>query len=370
MKIGIDARLYSQTGVGRYIRNLIWEFASFNSENQYFVYLRKSDIANFRIPNNHWNIRCLDVPWHTIREQLEVPLQLLKDKLDIIHFPYFNIPILYPGKYVVTVHDLIVDHFDTGRASTLNPVIYKLKRIGYHITHKIGIKRASAIAVISQTTKQELIDHYQIDVNKITVTYDAIDRNFASVIKGKIKRKKRLSFPYILYVGNAYPHKNIERLLQVFVILRKKHAIKLVLTGDDGYFYPRIKKTTKLLGIDGHVIFFGNANDKELAELYTFAKCLVFPSLMEGFGLPNLEAIACGCLPVVANLPVFNEIWSDLLPSFDPYNIENMAAVISNVITMPIQHYRKKVFAAAKLIDDYSWSKTAKQTLNIYESIR
>jgi len=368
MKIGIDARLYTQTGVGRYIRNLIQELSKLDSENQYIVYLRNKEFVNFSPPNAHWSKKHLDVPWHTIREQLAVSYLLAKDRLDIVHFPYFNIPILYPGKFVVTVHDLIVDHFDTGRASTLPSVLYKLKRIGYHITHQIGLKKACAIAVISETTKQEVETHYDIVANKMIVTYDALDSNFNKVVALKAKRKIRYSFAYILCVGNAYPHKNVEGLLHAFVRIRKKHDVKLVLAGDDGFFYPRLKNTAHKLGIDNDVVFFGNANDTDLVDLYSYAKCLVFPSYMEGFGLPNLEALACGCLPVVSKIPVFEEIWGDLLPSFDPYNINDMVSVISDVIILPKHRYRDRVLKAARRIHDFSWRITAEKTLAMYET--
>lgn len=368
MRIGIDARLYTQTGVGRYIRNLISELSLLDKENEYYIYLRKKEFAEFKEPHKKWHKKLLDVSWHTIEEQLTVPFSLLADRLDVAHFPYFNVPVLYPRKYLLTVHDLIVDHFDTGRASTLPAPFYKMKRFGYHIATRLGAVRATAITAISETTKQELMDHYHIPDSEIIVTYDALDTHFLDLLKNK-RPEKQFSFPYILYVGNAYPHKNLERLLTSFSLAVRKKKMKLVLAGDDSYFYPKLKIYAEQLGIGKEVLFFGTANDKELIDLYSFSSCLVFPSLMEGFGLPNLEALACGVLPVVSDIAVFAEIWGDLLPAFDPYDEKSIAKEILSIVSLAPAEYKRKVEKAQNILTKFSWQSTAAETLRIYTQI-
>ncbi|MBI4991200.1 glycosyltransferase family 4 protein [Candidatus Gottesmanbacteria bacterium] len=369
MRIGIDARLYTQTGVGRYIRNIIAELSLLDNENEYIIYLRNQEYDLVKLPTENWQKKIINIPWHTVKEQLILPSLLLKDNLDVVHFPYFNVPIFYPQKYLLTIHDLIVDHFDTGRASTLPYPFYLLKRFGYKISLTRGIKKASLITAISHTTKQEIIDHYNVAKDKITVTYDALDIKFLETAK-KHKAKNYYSFPYILYVGNAYPHKNLERLVMAFPKLKKIFPnIKLVLAGEDKFFYPRLKQFGKENNLEQEIIFFGNADDSQLFNLYSFSKCLVFPSLMEGFGLPNLEALACGILPVVSDIPVFREIWGDRLSYFDPYNIEDMAGKIQHVLQLSHGEYQKAVLHAQKRIEDFNWKKTALATLKIYEMI-
>ncbi|OGG26742.1 hypothetical protein A2960_01050 [Candidatus Gottesmanbacteria bacterium RIFCSPLOWO2_01_FULL_39_12b] len=365
MRIGIDARLISQTGVGRYIRNLIASIKLLDYENEYFIYLRSQEFDKFELPSKLWNKRLLNIPWHSFAEQIKVPFQLLIDKLDLVHFPYFNIPIFYPQKYLLTVHDLIIDHFDTGKATTLPKPFYKLKRFGYRLITSLGIQKSVAIATISNTTKQELLDHYRVNPNKITITYDSLDLHFLDTQK-RFRPKRLFPFNYILYVGNAYPHKNLERLIQSMKnISRTKN--KLVLAGDDEFFYPRIMKYAKLLGLNKEIVYFGNANDRELVNLYSFAKCLVFPSLMEGFGLPNLEALACNCLPVISDIPVFREIWSNELNYFNALDINDMSSKIFTVLNLSKQAYQKKVLSAKKRLSDFSWRTTALQTLEIYK---
>ena len=170
MKIGIDARLINETGVGRYIRNLIRELALIDSQNTYVVFVRKN--ADFDPPNSRFAKRVADVPWHSIREQMVMPFVFLKERLDILHVPYFNAPIFYPGKFMVTIHDLTILHFDTGRATTLPLPFYKLKRLGYWLELAIGLRRAKKIIAVSETTKQEILDHFDILPEKIDVIYE------------------------------------------------------------------------------------------------------------------------------------------------------------------------------------------------------
>src|SRR3989338_2920706 len=162
MRIGIDARLYSQTGVGRYIRNLLRELAIINKRDEFYIYLNNPEYGDFREPSSKWHKVLLNLKWHSIQEQIFIPIRFTQDKLDVAHFPYFNVPIFYQGKYLLTIHDLIVDHFDTGRASTLPAPLYRLKRLAYHLAMRRGISRATTISVISETTKQEVMDHYHV----------------------------------------------------------------------------------------------------------------------------------------------------------------------------------------------------------------
>lgn len=368
MKIGIDARLYTQTGVGRYLKNLLTVLQRLDKVNDYIVYLRRQEFDIFEIINPQWRKKLLDVQWHSVAEQFAVPFTLLSDKLDVVHFPYFNVPILYPGKFLLTIHDLIVDHFDTGRASTLPAPFYKLKRFGYMVGTHIGAKRADFITVISETTRKEVLDHYNVSQEKLFVTYDALDIHFQETVKYK-KPQRLIDGTYILYVGNAYPHKNLERLLEGFSISQKGKSVHLVLAGDDEYFYPRLRRVAKELAIEKQVIFFGNADDKELHSLYSFCSIVVFPSLMEGFGLPNLEALYCGKLPVVSDIPVFREIWGDTLPMFNPYDVRDISQKMSTNLALSTSMYQKNVAKAKQRIHKFNWEKTARETLALYERI-
>lgn len=367
MRIGIDARLYTQTGVGRYIKNLVAELALSDKENEYFLYIRSEETEEIQIPKN-WYKYAVDIPWHSFREQYELPKLLLSHNLDVMHFPYFNVPVFYPGKFLLTIHDLIIDHFDTGRASTLPYPVYKLKRLGYKTALTTAIKRASHITTISEATKDEIMDHYQVRSEKITVTYDALDDTFRH-LADTTRVKPMYTFPYILYVGNAYPHKNLENFLHAFKLLRTKSPVKLVFAGNDTFFYPRVREYAHKIGLKNETEFFGMANDSELLRLYAGCTCLVFPSLMEGFGLPTFEALYCNRLPVVSDITVFHELWGDDLPMFNPNDPQHIADVISHTLSLPKSEYARKVAAAKKRINKFNWKHTANQTREIYRRI-
>jgi len=173
MKIGIDARLWSQTGVGRYIQELINNLNLVDQVNSYLIFLPSNQTQKFEIRNSKFEIRVIDIRWHSLKEQIIMPWILWKEHLDLVHFPYFSIPIFYPGKFVVTIHDLILDHFDTGQASTLPWFIYKIKRLGYKLIMWITLHRALKIITVSEATKKEIIKHYKIRPDKIIVTYES-----------------------------------------------------------------------------------------------------------------------------------------------------------------------------------------------------
>lgn len=173
MKIGIDARLWNETGVGRYIQNLVAHLVEIDRQNHYLLFLRRKEFENIKLPSSNWEKKLADIRWHSLKEQLILPFILRREKLDLVHFPYFSVPIFYPGKFVVTIHDLILDHFDTGKASTLPLPFYKIKRLGYKIVTWLALWRAQKIITVSQSTKKEIIAHYKIAPEKIVVTYEA-----------------------------------------------------------------------------------------------------------------------------------------------------------------------------------------------------
>lgn len=361
MKIVIDARLYSQSGVGRYLQELIKNLGKIDKKNQYLIFLTKKDYSSFRPPGKNFQKKLVNISWHSLAEQIFLPFHLIKERPDLVHFPYFSVPILYPGKFVITIHDLIVDHFNTGRASTKNKIIYKLKRFFYKIVIWRAIRRAKMIIAVSYSTKKEIIDHYRVNSKKIKVIYEGV--KFSKINPGS---KPIIPFPYLLYVGNAYPHKNLEKLIEAFRILKNRfRKLKLVLVGKKDYFYQKMEKSL-LVSQKRDILFFGFANDKQLANLYTYAKLFIFPSLMEGFGLPGLEAMACGCPVVCSKIPVFREVYGDAAYYFNPVNPADMAKKITAVLeNKKIQeNLRKNGFSQ---IAKYSWLKMAKETIGIYE---
>ena len=359
MKIGIDARIWSET-TGRYVRNLVREIAKIDSTNQYFVFVRtiEKEKIEKEISQKNFNVVPTDITWHTLREQISYAKELEKYSLDLVHFTYFSLPINYKGRFIVTIHDLIIHHFPTGKASTLPTPLYYLKRFAYiYLVQKSADK---AIKIITPTiaTKEEVVEHLTITENKIRVIYEGFDENIKSDSKKNI-----IDGPYILYVGNAYPHKNLPRLIEAFQTVRKDNQ-KLVLVGRENFFYKRLKKDMKSK-TDG-VIFFGEATDSDLSNLYSNAMAFVMPSLMEGFGLPPIEAMAHNCFVIASNIPAISEVCEDAAIYFDPYKISDIADKIGFAFSDVSK--TKYIEKGRERIKDFSWVKMARETLDIYES--
>lgn len=366
MKIGIDARLWDQTGVGRYIKNLVINLQRIDNRNSYVLFVRKNDlsIVDKFITNKNWEIKVTDSSWHSFNEQYNFLKQLNKEDLDLVHFPYFSAPILYKKPYVVTIHDLIINHYPTGKASTLATPLYYSKLLGYNLVIKTISKKAKKIITPSIATKNEVIDHFKIDKDKIIVTYEAVDENFLG--ENDVK-EKLIDKEYFLYVGNAYPHKNLEKLIDAFNIIKDEvGGSKLVLVGNTDYFYLNIKKKTEKLSLQDRVIFFGKANDSDLHNLYKNAICLVMPSLMEGFGLPVLEAMANKCLVACSNIDSLKEITKQNCLYFNPLEVNEISKNLTKAYS---KDYDSKIKDKAfELSKEFSWEKTAKETLKVYES--
>lgn len=359
MRIAIDARMYAQSGIGRYIRNLLFNLSRIDKENEYKILLLKKDFENFPRYANIQKIAA-DFGWYGIAEQINLPKILNSLKPDLVHFPHFNVPLFFKGKFVVTIHDLIHQHFSMQRSTTHGPLIYKLKQMGYNKVFKNTVQKAEKILTPSNFVKKQLISGWSVSEDKITVTYEAADDGIIKLSQNK--NPAPIKDPYIFYVGNAHPHKNIEGLINAFLAVKKKHKIKLVLSGNDHYFWQRIK-----LGYqDKDIIYTGSISDRELVSYYQNALLFVMPSFEEGFGIPLLEAFACSCPVASSNAGSLPEVGADAALYFDPKSPDDMADKISQVISD--QTLRKSLTEKGlKRYKMFSWQELAKETLEVYK---
>jgi glycosyltransferase involved in cell wall biosynthesis len=365
MKIGIDARFWNQTGVGRYTRNLVRNLLAIDKKHEYVLFVRKADkreVLN-TIKKKNVRIAVADINWHSLSEQIIFPSILNQENIDLMHFPYFSVPLFYRKPYVITIHDLIIDHFSTGQATTLPLPLYKSKKLGYKLVIKNAANHALAIIVPSEATKMEVVDHLKVDPNKVYITHEGSEIISNNAIIKDNKKK------YFLYVGNAYPHKNLESLLKAFKELEAKFKdLDLYMVGGMDYFYKKIKQQVIDMKLHDHIIFTGPVSDKELSDLYKNALALIVPSYMEGFGLPALEAISNKCLVIASHIPAIYEICKDDAIYFDPFNTHDMTEKISEVYKSGKEKFKTKIENAYKRSQKFSWKKTAIETLKIYES--
>jgi len=383
MKIAIDARLYGleNAGIGRYIMNLINQIERLDKKNNYFILLRKKYFRQLRFKNKKFKKILADYPHYSFKEQIFLPLQLIKIKPDLAHFPHFNVPIFWRGKYVVTIHDLIKHQSRGSDTTTRLPIFYWFKYLNYKILVWMAVKRAEKIITPSNFWKEELMRRYDLPLEKIVTTYEGIDEKFSifhsegiqqgrrfQFSKRKILEKYKIKTPFIIYTGSLYPHKNVEVLIKAVKKLNKKKRLYLVIVCSRNVFYKRFLKKVESLRAKDYVNFIGFVPDEELTAIYQQAQSFVFPSLIEGFGLPGLEAMACGLPALVSDIPIFREIYKDAVLYFNPFSVDDLAKKIREVIESRKLKEELKL-KGKELVSQYSWEKMAEKTIKIYLGI-
>ncbi len=384
--IGIDARFYSplNKGLGRYTQEIIDNIIDKidnprkggYGENQYVVFLSPENFGEFKTTNPNVKKVLFKIRWYSLAEQLFMPFFIFKEKIDLMYFPHFNVPIFCPTKFIVTIHDLILTKFPTPRATTLSPLLYKVKNLGYKIVIWFAVVRAKKIITVSRFTKNDIIKQFKVNKDKIIITYEGIAQEIKKEQSNENDEKKALlcyniNKPFLLYVGNAYPHKNLETLVEVFLNIRKKYKnLSLVLVGKEDYFYARFKKYVReLLKRENlqeqkPIIFPGYVPDKDLKFFYQSACAYIFPSLYEGFGLPPLEAMANSCPVASSNKASMPEVLGQAAIYFNPQNKKEMQRAIEKIIS-DNDLRQNLIKAGLQQAAKYSWDKCAQQTFSI-----
>lgn len=175
------------------------------------------------------------------------------------------------------------------------------------------------------------------------------------------------SSPYFVYTGNAYPHKNLERLIQAMVLVNKNKSVKLKISSSRGVFTERLENIIKKNNATEYIDILGYVPDDKIQLLYKDSLAFVFPTLSEGFGLPPKEAIEAGTLAVISNIPVLKEVYEDSVIYFDPYDVQSISDSLDKVLLMTKNEREEKIKYAQKFLKKYSWKKMAEETLKIYE---
>ena len=380
MKIGIDARLYGtkHRGIGRYSQKLIEFLERIDQENQYVIFMQKDSIDEYQPQNKNFKKVLADYRVYSWQEQLILPWRLYWHNLDVVHFTHFNVSFLYQKKRIITIHDLIISHYPTSRATTLPPILYKLKLFFYNLLVGLAAKSAQKIIAVSRYTKEDITKTLKVDEKKIAVIYEGVD--FPEVKSGdadKLLQDLGITKKFFLYVGAAYPHKNLEKLVLAFQkFYRERQDCQLVLVGKINFFYERLKKfinkgerLANNSSVDKNVaqdiILTDYLSDEKLVSLYQKAQAYVFPSLIEGFGLPPLEAQQYGLAVISSQNTCLPEILGDSALYFDPQNTdeikENMIIILKN------ESIKQDLIAKGyENLKKYSWQAAANQTHDIY----
>jgi len=353
-RILIDARLYGpkHTGIGRYTKNLLLALADLPDFSNYqFSVL----VAELHPELKKYHQIVTNIRHYSWQEQIFLPSMIYNLQPHLVHFTHFNKPIFYHGSSVITIHDLI-KHFFTGQATTTkSPLLYWPKQWLYLLITKINIKNNYLITP-SNFWRRYILDTYRIKPEKIITTYEAVDPKLLAGVRETRPHTKN----YILYTGNLYPHKNLQVVIEALQYLPQ---IKLKIICSRDYFLEKFKQKHH---DNPQIEFLGFVPDEKFKEIYSQALCLVHPSLMEGFSLTGLEAMALNCPVIASNASCLPEIYSDSVLYFDPHNPLDLAQKIKLLTPEYRQQLIKKGHQQVK---KYSWQKTARQTLDFYKKI-
>ncbi len=336
MRIGIDytAAVRQRAGIGRYARSLIRALARLDHENAYILLSagKEPDAepwpANFSLRALPVTDRHLSILWQKLR--LPLPVEWLTGRLDLFHSPDFVLPPVRKARTVLTIHDLsFLRHPECSSPALLEYLMSAVPR---------SVARADLILADSQSTQHDLIELMGMDPARIRVVYPAVDDTFARSNQAgvaAVRARHDIGGPYILSLGTLQPRKNYVRLIEAFRILKDSSDIphRLVIGGGPGWLYEPIYETIETLGLQDEVRMLGYVDEGDLPALYTGADVFCFPTLYEGFGIPVLEAMACGTPVVASNTSSLPEAAGDAALLMSPTDTEAMAEALGRVIT-------------------------------------
>ncbi len=367
MRIGLEvtAAVRQGAGIGRYVRELLRALARVDAANDYRLFYASPNPIPYPLPNLPGQFTTSQLPFHDIwlarfwhRLQLPLPVELITGPLDVYHAPDFTLPpVRARTRSALTIHDLSFvrdpESAAVGLLGYLNTVVPR------------SVRRADHVIAVSEATKRDLMDLYHTPEEKITVLYEGVDPIFKPTPDPAIRARYRLgSAPYIFSISTLQPRKNYQRLIQAFAALPAE--FNLVIAGGKGWRYEDIFAAAEQPTVRGRVHFIGFAPDADLPALYTEAAAFAYPSLYEGFGLPLLEAMACGAPTLTSNVSCLPEIAGGAAVLVDPYRVDSIAAGLQQTLTEP-EPWRKRGFERAK---QFRWDDVARQLIALYETIR
>lgn len=367
MRIVIDGRWIKQTGIGRYLEKTLVQILKIDQDNEYVLLVRSEDIQHIKFNANNLKLVKADYSWYGIGEQTKLVKQIKNLKPDLVHFTNFNVPFIYNGKFVVTIYDLTLLKFKNINNQKILPSLYHIKDLVMRRVLNHAIKKSAAIFTMTNFVKNEIVKKYQIDRKKITVTPGAADTMLKKITRVNLD-KFGITKPFILYIGNAYPHKNLKKLILAFEKLVTDYSLdyQLVIVGKKDAFRKQLEREVHESGLEGRVIFTGFVPDDQLHYLYQSADIYSFPSLSEGFGLPALEAMSYDLPIASSNATCLPEVIGNGALYYDPSDTNNMAQVMQKLITDK-KLQQKLVTEGKKQLKKFSWEKTAKKTLKTYQ---
>lgn len=372
LHIVIDARRTRDFGIGTYIRSLVNALAGIDRVNRYTLVSASADVREFAaLPSNFGSVVYARTDASTL-DNLAFPLFLRGLSPGLVHIPLNRVPVFMFRPYVVTIHDmahLLYTQDGSGLRKQLRR--YRFRR---------GLDRAARVVAVSDATKRDVENLMGVRPNRIRRVYNAPDPGFLDPHRSSgaeerqlIMERYQIGYPYLLYAGNIRAHKNVPRLVEAFAVVRGQLAshpvykdLRLVIIGDTISQFPAVRQSVIKSRVEQVVRFLGFVPFETLRCFYESAAAFVFPSRYEGFGLPPLEAMACGTPVVTANVSSLPEVVGDAAVLVNPANVFDIARGIRDVLldeALRTDLIRRGLDQASR----FSWDRTARQMLEIYQ---
>jgi glycosyltransferase involved in cell wall biosynthesis len=365
MRIGIDARSLSQKGlgVGRYLFNLLKHYPELDRSNEYLLYMKEGKPASSLSGFSSKTISMPFLDYNFTWLNLRLPIELKRDRIDLFHCPFYGLPVYQPCPMVVTIHDIIYE---------VHPEWFpKLKGASFRFLSRWAARTARKIIAVSEHTKKDIIERYRVPEDKIEVIYEAPDDMYMPIKDEALLRKTMLKYnitrDFLIHVGAIHERRNVIRLLKVLKELKQSgRDLQLVLVGSIQWPFIDLKRLLLDMGLQDNVVHLEFIPDNDLICLYNSARLFVYPSLYEGFGLPLVEAMACGTPVAASNVSSIPEVVGDAAILFDPYNGREMLDSIK--LVLDDKSYREALIVKGfERVKRFSWSRAAEQTIKLYD---
>lgn len=368
MRIGIDARMFGPRvgggGIGRYVAELVTHLQEIDKETEYVVFLKKENFHDFVIKRKNFSKKLVDIPWYSLKEQTAFPGEILLSKVQAMHFPHWNVPLWSKIPFIVTIHDLILlESQEAAHATTRSALVHGIKFAAFRHVLEHAVHGSRHVVAISETTKRSILTHFRVSPQKISVVYQGVQAPAANktVNLSGLDVKK----PYVLALGNMYPHKNHAVLLDALKECEDMPELSLVFAGKYDAFAQKLKSYADDLGIGQKVRFIHAPTDGEVHALIAGAALLAHPAHIEGFGIPPLEAAFLKTPVAVSDIPIFHETLgsgAQFVPADDPLA---WAAVMRHAVDEP-QAWQPLITAGARHAKRYNWEECAKEMKEVY----
>jgi glycosyltransferase involved in cell wall biosynthesis len=333
VKIAIDVRKWRDFGIGTYVRNLVRHLARLDNETTYFLFCHDTDEATLRDLAENFVPVVDRSAGYGVREHLSIPLKLRRLGAELLHSPHYVRPLLCTIPSVVTIHDCI---------HLLFPQYLPNRMAWRYARYMMGsaIRHSAVVFTVSDASRADILRFYPwADPAKVHVVPNAIDTELlespGEEEMARVRERYQVHGRFVLFAGNVKPHKNLERLIRAFALVRDQAGhedLQLLLIGDDVSRYGALRRAVESVGLRQDVRFFGFVPPRTLAALYRMASVFAFPSLYEGFGLPPLEAMSCGTPVVTSRMSALPEVVGEAALLVDPYKVEAIATGITAVL--------------------------------------